>query len=435
MSDLVNTEIGYIPPHWQVSKIGEIGDVTKLAGYEYTKYFKYVEDGEVVALRALNVRDGVLDLNDVKRIYRNVSDELPRSKLFTNDILFTYVGANIGQFALVPENEKYHLAPNICRIRCNEGFIPYFLYSYFRTYQFKKLLEGYVNGSSQGTLPMGNIRLLSIPNPPIEEQKQIAKTLSNLDQKITLLREQNQTLEELAQTLFKRWFVEFEFPNENGQPYKSSGGNMVDSELGEIPEGWSVGRFQDIASVKGRIGWRGYTHKDLVEKGPLVIGGRDIDGVFISLDKVQHITRFKYDESPEIQLEDLDIILSKTGTIGPAALFDKKLLGEATINPNVALVRANKGLAEFAYTLLKLPSTQHYLKSHTTSSVQPAVNQENIRIMPIALPENEKLVEMSKIFIPTYKKMINNNREIQSLTQLRDTLLPKLMSGELRVNF
>ena len=80
----------------------------------------------------------------------------------------------------------------------------------------------------------------------VDDQKEIAKTINIYDQKITLLREQNQTLEELAQTLFKRWFVEFEFPNENGQPYKSSGGKMVESELGEIPEGWRVGIVEDL---------------------------------------------------------------------------------------------------------------------------------------------------------------------------------------------
>ena len=78
--------------------------VTKLAGYEYTKFFKYVDDGEIIALRALNVREGNLDLTQLKRISREVSNALPRSKLIKGDILFTYVGANIGQFALI--NEK-----------------------------------------------------------------------------------------------------------------------------------------------------------------------------------------------------------------------------------------------------------------------------------------------------------------------------------------
>src|SRR5690606_21216602 len=103
------------------------------------------------------------DLTDIKRIYKNVSDLLPRSKLFKNDILFTYVGANIGQFALVPDNDKYHLAPNICRIRCNVENDAYYLYSYFRTNYFRESLEGFSHGSSQPTLPMGSIRKIPIP--------------------------------------------------------------------------------------------------------------------------------------------------------------------------------------------------------------------------------------------------------------------------------
>ena len=101
---------------WQEYKLGEIADITKLAGYEFTKYFNYVDDGEIIALRALNVCDGLLDLSDIKKIYKSTSDMLIRSKLFKGDILLTYTGT-IGQCALIDQNDKYHLAPNVCRIR------------------------------------------------------------------------------------------------------------------------------------------------------------------------------------------------------------------------------------------------------------------------------------------------------------------------------
>ena len=187
MSEWKDTDLGKIPISWQVLPIGNLGDVTKLAGFEYTKYIKYVEDGEIIALRALNVREGILDLTNVKRIYKSVSDNLIRSKLFVGDILFTYVGANIGQFALVDKNDKYHLAPNICRIRVGEKCLPNFLYSFFRTKYFRENLANYSVGSSQPTLPMGNIRQILILLPPLPEQKAIASVLSSLDDKIDLL--------------------------------------------------------------------------------------------------------------------------------------------------------------------------------------------------------------------------------------------------------
>ncbi|VDN29205.1 unnamed protein product [Cylicostephanus goldi] len=97
-------------------KLGEIADITKLAGFEFTKYIKYNDTGEIIALRALNLRNGQLDLSDIKRIDRNVSDNLVRSRLYKGDILLTYTGNGYGDCALIEENDKYHLAPNICKI-------------------------------------------------------------------------------------------------------------------------------------------------------------------------------------------------------------------------------------------------------------------------------------------------------------------------------
>jgi len=173
-----------LPDGWKRVKLGEVADVTKLAGFEFTKYIKYVDEGEIIALRALNIRNGYLDLSNVKKIYKHVSDSLERSKLYKNDIIFTYVGANIGQFALVPENDKFHLAPNICRIRCTDKCEPYFLYSYFRTNFFQENLEGFIHGSTQPTMPMKTIRQIPILLPPLPEQKAIAGILSSLDDKI-----------------------------------------------------------------------------------------------------------------------------------------------------------------------------------------------------------------------------------------------------------
>ena len=426
MSELKDTEIGLIPESWAVSTIGEIGDVTKLAGYEYTKHITYVEDGEIIALRALNVRDGVLDLTDLKRIYKTVSDELPRSKLYTNDILFTYVGANIGQFALVPENEKFHLAPNICRIRCKEEYNPYFLYSYFRTYQFKKHLEGFVNGSSQGTLPMGNIRLLQIPKPPLHEQNNIVSIFSLLDDKITLLREQNQTLEELAQTLFKRWFVEFEFPNENGQPYKSSGGKMVESELGEIPEGWRVGEVSDFVnhSTKSvspsKEPNKIFSHYSI----PAFDSGR-----YPTKDTGESILSNKYEVlENSILVSKLNPSTSRIWTV-----FEPRENGICSTEIQVFVPNTNAyafSFGLFHYSGIKREMAQ---RASGTSSSHQRVRPGDILNIEFVVPKEETLKRFEDSVLGLLKKIEDNQEEIQSLTQLRDTLLPKLMSGELRV--
>lgn len=163
-------------------EIGDIAEVTKLAGFEFTKYIEYIDDGEIIALRALNLRHGELDLSDVKRIDRQVSDSLLRSKLYRDDILLTYTGNGYGDCAIIEENDKYHLAPNICKITPNTTKIdPYFLYSYIRTNEFYQTMSNHMTGSSQPTIPMKTIRVLKVPVPPMEEQRKIASFMKSIN--------------------------------------------------------------------------------------------------------------------------------------------------------------------------------------------------------------------------------------------------------------
>ena len=120
---------------WERHKIGDISDVTKLAGFEFTKYVVYSDEGNVIALRGLNVKDGKLILDDVKYIDHSNFDKLSRSKLYKNDILFTYVGT-VGELAIIPENECFYLAPNVSRIRLKSVDNPRFLCHYMRSTKF-----------------------------------------------------------------------------------------------------------------------------------------------------------------------------------------------------------------------------------------------------------------------------------------------------------
>ncbi|HAH18890.1 MAG TPA: restriction endonuclease subunit S, partial [Eubacterium sp.] len=168
-------------------KLGEIAEITKLAGFEFTKYINYNDTGEIIALRALNLRNGRLDLTDVKRIDREVSESLLRSKLYINDILLTYTGNGYGDCAIIEENDKYHLAPNICKIIPNVNKVnPYYLYTVIRNPSFRMLMSNYVTGSGQPTIPMKTIRILEIELPDRELQDKIANFIRNIDDKIVI---------------------------------------------------------------------------------------------------------------------------------------------------------------------------------------------------------------------------------------------------------
>ncbi len=163
-------------------ELDSIGDVTKLAGFEFTKYVKYSQEGNIIALRGLNVKDGRLVLNDIKYIDNSDFSKLERSKLYKNDLLYTYVGT-VGQVGLVDQNNKYYLAPNVAKIRINNSkVLPKFVMYFLQTPEFKvNQLDKLTGASSMKNITMTNIRKFKIPLPSIEEQERIVNILDRFD--------------------------------------------------------------------------------------------------------------------------------------------------------------------------------------------------------------------------------------------------------------
>lgn len=197
---------GSIFPEWEVKLLGEIADVSKLAGFEFTKYVSYSENGNIVAIRGLNVKSGHLILDDVKYLDGSDFSKLDRSKLFIDDIIFTYVGT-IGDAALVPENDKYYMAPNVCRIRvANEN--PCFIMQQLLSDWFKKtVIMPLIATSSQPALSMENIRLFKMGIPCLEEQRLIADFLSDFDEAIAAAKKELELWKKLKKGLLQQMFV------------------------------------------------------------------------------------------------------------------------------------------------------------------------------------------------------------------------------------
>lgn len=162
--------------------LGEIGIVTKLAGFEFTNYVTYSETGTIIALRGLNVKNGHLNLSDVKYIDKSDFSKLTRSKLQMDDMLFTYVGT-VGQVALVDKNDKYYLAPNVALIRLDSQIvIPRFVMYFFQTSLFhNKQIDKLLQSSSMNNIPMEKIRKFYIPVPPLPVQERIVSILDRFD--------------------------------------------------------------------------------------------------------------------------------------------------------------------------------------------------------------------------------------------------------------
>lgn len=175
----------------EMKTLGDFGDVTKLAGFEFTEHVKYQESGKTVALRGLNVKDGYLDLSQVKYIDGSNFSKLDRSKLKVNDMLFTYVGT-IGNVALIDEDDKYYLAPNVSRIRFDERIInpKYALYVFMSQSFHRTQINKFLNSSSMKNLSMENIRKFILPIPSITTQSRIVSILDTFEASIKNLEEQ-----------------------------------------------------------------------------------------------------------------------------------------------------------------------------------------------------------------------------------------------------
>lgn len=192
-------------PAWEEKKLGDISNVTKLAGFEFTKYVNYSDTGKIIALRGLNIKNGKLILNDVKYIDNSDFSKLSRSKLKKGDILLTYIGT-IGECALITEDDKYYLAPNVAMIRMFDTNPRYMIY-FFQCDILRRELYKYTTASSQEALTMENVRKMKIFRPVLPEQEKIADFLSAFDEKMDLVRKEVDTLQTIKKGLLQQMFV------------------------------------------------------------------------------------------------------------------------------------------------------------------------------------------------------------------------------------
>ena len=193
---------------WEQRKLGDIADVTKLAGFEFTEHVVYSDEGNIIALRGLNIKNGQLVLDDVKYIDGSNFSKLNRSKLYIDDIMFTYVGT-VGEVAIIKENNRFYLAPNVSRIRIQSDDSPKFISHFMRTDSFyKKVIFPLIATSSQPALSMENIRKFDIYLPHSRaEQDELSAYFDNLDHLITLHQRKLEQLKNIKKAMLEKIFV------------------------------------------------------------------------------------------------------------------------------------------------------------------------------------------------------------------------------------
>lgn len=288
----------------------------------------------------------------------------------------------------------------------------------------------YLKEISQGTatkfLTMRILNGLNVVLPNIEEQSAIAKILSDLDTKIELNQQMNKTLEAIGQAIFKRWFINFEFQNEKGKPYKSSGGEMVyNEELDkEIPKSWYTGYLGNII--------RQIKHP--LKEGESIKNRRYVPINLLSMRTISILSYLSYNEAKSslIGFEKDDIL------VGAMRVYFHRV----NLAPFLGVTRATtfvlrpirKELLSYSLLLLNQDETINYANAHSKGSTMPyAVWGGSLEKMTCLIPTNKTIEEFHNLIYPMISKIRDSLFNVNSLSQIRDSLLPRLMSGKIRV--
>ena len=336
-----------------------------------------------------------------------------------NDVLITAVGT-IGEILVVKDPNFYFKDGNLIWLR-NIDFdiidIDY-LYYFFKSDLFQKTIKYNNIGAVQKALTIDFLKTVKITLPSLDNQRKLVSVLKSIDKKIRTNNQINQELEDMAKTLYDYWFVQFDFPDKNGKPYKSSGGKMVyHPELKrEIPEGWGVEKLGDITichdskrvplssndreHVKGEIPYYGAT------------------GI------MDYVNDYIFDGDYVLMAEDGSVMTEK----GTPIL--QRISGKNWVNNHAHVLEPiNNHSCKLLMMLLKDVSVMKI----KTGSIQMKINQENMNKIVVPAIPLELLFEINQKLEVIDKQQLNLIEENKQLTQLRDWLLPMLMNGQVKV--
>ena len=291
----------------------------------------------------------------------------------------------------------------------NKKFSADFIY-YLLIHNNNKI-KSIVSGSAVPILNKKDFSYLVFDFPPLAEQKRIASILSALDDKIELNNKTNKILEEMAQTIFKEWFINFNFPNEDGKPYKKSGGEMIDSELGKIPKGWKVITLKDIISIaKGKKPKA--TSDKITEKFTMP---------YLTINCYNNEATEYTEYNEKMHVKELDIVMVMDGNAGKI-FYGKEGILSSTM---AKLIVEDSNLNELVFYFLK--SIEYDLMYHTVGSVIQHADKQYMLNKKFCV-SLDNLERLSDIFKCIRKEISLNKKENKKLSNIRDSLLPKLMT-------
>lgn len=395
MGEWKESEIGSIPNHWNLSPFHGI-----IAGgavsYGIVQPGTHQEVDSVPIIRINNIKNGQIVPEDVMKVSQTVEAKYRRTRLEGGELIVTVVGS-VGDALIVPEKYKgWNVARAVSVSRVLEGFDPHFIKYCFSTDQIKHQLYGQTNDTVQPTLNLSSLKEILFPIPPLPEQKAIAEVLSSLDDKIDLLHRQNKTIESLAQTLFRQWFIE------------------------EADDGWKPGMLSDVSNN--------------IRKSVSIAGIPD-EVKYVALEHIEkrHIALYSCGEGKTVasnksEFQRNDILFGKLRPYFHKVSFAPF---SGICSTDILVIRPKEEIF-FPYCLFAYFQDEvvDYSDLASEGTRMPRTNWEILGNYPIAIPDRETLRRFNEVALPSIEKIESNVAQIASLGTMRDALLPKLMSGE-----
>lgn len=302
---------------------------------------------------------------------------------------------------------------------------PFFIYLLLSQIDF----SSFNAGSSVPTLNRNHVHSLIVCCPPKKQQEQISTIIQSLDGKIELNQKTIKTSEEIGQALFKRWFVDFDFPNEKGEPYKSSGGEMVESELGEIPKGWKCSTIgNELKTYLG--GTPSRENISFWENGTINWINSGKVNEFRIISPSEKITEEATKKSATKLLSKGTVVLAITGaTLGQYSLLEIDSCFNQSV---VGITESTKLKKEYIYYWVS--NTINDLINSQTGGAQQHINKQVVDSHKLLIPQESILEKYYLLVELIFQQISNKCVEIKDLTETRDLLLPKLLSGKIRIN-
>lgn len=389
----------------------------------------YTNEGGIPVINQKCIRDGKVSIEHIK--YTDpLKRKVPEEKVIKqHDILVNSTGVGtLGRVAQVKDlSEQCTVDSHVTIVRPSGDVHPVYLGYFLKSQQ--NVIEAMGEGST-GQTELSRKRLgeeLIISLPTIEEQSNISDFLCPIDDKIELNNAINKNLEEMGQALFKRWFIDFEFPNENGEPFKSSGGEFEESELGLIPKGWKVGIATDVFEVASggtpKTGKTEFWNGDIPFFTP-----KDSSNSFFVINTEKYITEEGLANCNSKLYPPNTIFITARGTVGKVMLAGCSM----AMNQSCYALIAKEGYNQnFAFFLIS--SLVDILKQNASGAVFDAITVNTFRSLKTVVPPSILTSKFNQLIESIQYKILANVVENDNLTAIRDTLLPKLMSGEVRV--